>query len=366
MLTDGPDKNWEFVQRFLPRGWQAQAKKLGAFGRGRKINSPETLLRVLLIHLSEGCSLRETVMRAAEGGICNISDVALLKRLKTSSEWFRWMAFGLLSRRQLNLHRPNWLEAFRVRSFDATVVSEPGGTGADWRLHYSLELFGLRCDEFKVTRQNVGESFSNFHFRNGELAIGDRAYSRIKGLRHVQDFGANFLTRYYSRSFSLRFPNGESKLLDRLKELDLGEFGDWSLIATSNKQQEMPLRLCGLKINEKLGEQAVQRAFKEAKKKQKKISEKALEFNRYIILVTSLDEKVAPPKDIFELYRARWQIEIAFKRLKSIIGLGHLPKTDFNSAIAWLHGKLLVALLVQAIVDEGRFFSPWGYPLGNS
>ena len=61
------------------------------------------------------------------------------------------------------------------------------------------------------------------------------------------------------------------------------------------------------------------------------------------------------------LYRARWQIELAFKRLKSILGLGHLPKYDKNSAKAWLHGKLVVAFLAQSIIDCGYCFSPWGY-----
>ena len=67
-----------------------------------------------------------------------------------------------------------------------------------------------------------------------------------------------------------------------------------------------------------------------------------------------------------ELYRIRWQIEIAFKRLKSIMGLGHLPKKDEESLRAWLHGKLFAALLAQAIVDEGAFFFIIGISNANT
>ncbi|MDD5187164.1 MAG: transposase [Methanoregula sp.] len=63
------------------------------------------------------------------------------------------------------------------------------------------------------------------------------------------------------------------------------------------------------------------------------------------------------------LYRMRWQVELAFKRLKSILGQGHLLKTNPESAKAWLYGKMVVALLTSAIVEMGRSFSPRGYPL---
>lgn len=61
------------------------------------------------------------------------------------------------------------------------------------------------------------------------------------------------------------------------------------------------------------------------------------------------------------MYRARWQIELVFKRLKSLAGLGHLKKHDPQAARAWLQGKLLVALLIDALRMASEAFSPWGY-----
>ncbi|MEW6236055.1 MAG: transposase [Candidatus Omnitrophota bacterium] len=95
--------------------------------------------------------------------------------------------------------------------------------------------------------------------------------------------------------------------------------------------------------------------------KQRSLDPEILALHRYIILATSLPESVSM-RQVLELYCVRWQIELAFKRLKFIMGLGHLPKEDDESAKTWLHGKLLVSCLAQAIVDEGHFFSPWGYP----
>ena len=89
------DEDWHIVQNLLPEGWQAKARELGAMQRSRGFSDPGVLLRVLLIHLGQGCSLRETVVRASEGGLIQVSDVAILKRLRGCGEWFKWMADGL-------------------------------------------------------------------------------------------------------------------------------------------------------------------------------------------------------------------------------------------------------------------------------
>jgi hypothetical protein len=82
----------------------------------------------------------------------------------------------------------------------------------------------------------------------------------------------------------------------------------------------------------------------------------------YTFVFTTLDRSFAPAT-VLEIYRGRWQIELAFKRLKSIIALGHLRKTGLEGAKAWLHGKLLVAFLIEALIIAGERFFPWGYPI---
>lgn len=340
------------------------ARPLGVWRRTpRSIASTEALLRLLLIHLADGCSLRETVVRAREGGLADISDVALLKRLKASGEWLRWMAVQLLHRRGVSDVAPVWLSDYRVRAVDATVVCEPGSTGTDWRVHFSLVLFGLNCDEFHLTGPRVGESFARFQISPGDLMMGDRAYGHMKGFRYVLDQGGHFLSRLKNKAFGLRDSSGRDRFLSELlTPLEVGEVGHWPLIAYVKKQSELPLRICAMRMSEEAAEEAIRRATKEQRKKQRVLDAETLALHRYVVLATSLPEAISAPQ-VLELYRARWQIELAFKRMKSIMGLGHLPKEEENSAQAWLHGKLLVAFLAEALIAEGRSFSPWGYPM---
>jgi hypothetical protein len=365
MRDDERDDNWLLLKRFLPAGWAEQAKRLGALRRQRKVASAEQLLRVLLIHLVDGCSLRETVARAREGKLAEMSDVALLKRLRAASEWLRWMALELLARRGCAIERPDWLAGYRVRSVDATVVSEPGSTGTDWRLHYSLELFALKCDHFQLTEPDKGESLLNFPVVPGDLLIGDRMYGTLNGFWHVRNSGGDFIVRIRSKAFPLYVPGSERKidLLARLRKLRIGEAREWLVEARSPDHKPMLLRVCAIRKSREAAEASVRRRLEQARVKQQSVSAKALEWQRYVVSATSVDSERLSAEQVLQCYRIRWQSEIAFKRLKSIMGLGHLPKVDTESARAWLHGKILAALLVQTIVDEGRLFSPWGYPL---
>src|SRR3954469_17518177 len=76
------DEDWQLVEALLPDGWMEKARELQAFRRARGIENPRALLRVMLIHLAEGCGLRETAARASLAGLAEVSDVALLKRLR--------------------------------------------------------------------------------------------------------------------------------------------------------------------------------------------------------------------------------------------------------------------------------------------
>lgn len=356
-------ENWDLLTQFFPNGWESKARQLGAVTRLRKFGSVSDLLRLLLIHLADGCSMREATVRAKQGGIVDISDVAFLKRLRVSSEWFRWMSLELLKRRGIKLEPPKWIKAYNVRSVDASVICEPGATGTDWRLHYCIQLFGLQCDQFILSKQNLGESFVNFDIRKNDLIIGDRAYGRPTGLWYVKNSGGYFIARIKNKAFTIYGRNNrELNLLEKLKGLSIGETIDLNIKANTKECPDFKMRLCAIRKSDEEATKSMKKAEKEHRKKQRMVNEETIELHRYVILVTSLPKRISAFK-VLELYRVRWQIEIAFKRLKSILGLGHLPKKDEESCKAWLHGKIFVALLAQSIVDEGHFFSPWGYPI---
>src|SRR5581483_3830182 len=117
--------DWNIVCQHLPPGWQEQAYATQALCRARGFPDAAVLLRTLLVHLAGGCSLRETVTTAKLAGWCDVSAVALFKRLRAAEPWLRWMANELWQRAPT----PALPNGYRVRAIDATTVSVPGSVG---------------------------------------------------------------------------------------------------------------------------------------------------------------------------------------------------------------------------------------------
>ncbi len=354
-------EDWEVLQGFLPDGWQSKARELGAVVRYRKFVDAEGLLRTLLIHLAEGCSLRLTAAKARFGNITSISDVALLKRLNKCGEWFRWMALGVMEKWFRKLPAVVFGENSRIRLIDASTIQEPGSTGTTWRVHYSIQLPSLRCDEVYVTDPKIGESFTNFKVHGGELLVADRAYCTPRGIHHVIDNGGDVLVRMKHRVAMVDKQGERFQLLPHLRTLRVNKLGEWDAFVPF-EQRLVPGRICAIKKSKDATEKARKAIEKEARKKGRQVTPDTLEAAAYIFVFTTLGREISPSQ-VLEMYRGRWQIELAFKRLKSILGLGHLRKTDIEGAKAWIHGKLLVAFLVEAMIAAGESFFPWGYPL---
>lgn len=353
----GLGEDWEVIETVLPEGWQEAAKRTGALIRTRGFDSAATLLRVLLIHLVDGCSLRETAVRAQAGGLAKVSDVALLGRLRGSGEWFRWMVEQMSQR--LSSASQEVLPGKRVRLVDASVVCEPGATGSTWRLHYMIDLSTLACEQVQVTLPEEGETLTRFTVRAGDVLMADRGLAHRRGIRHVVAHEGEVIVRMNLISVPLEDAKGRSMaLLPRLRKLAIGQARAWPAVIR-DEHGSMSVRVCALKKSAEQTRKSQEKVRQIASRKGRELQPDTLEAAGYVVVLTTLPE--VPPARILELYRHRWQIELAFKRLKSLLHLGHLKKTDPVGAKAWLQGKLFVATLIETLIAVGERFSPWGY-----
>lgn len=347
----------------LPRGWQTAALTSGALLRARKVADPETLLRVLLLHIAAGLSLRQASVRARLQGLAELSDVALLKRLRGAGEWLRRLSSELAQQTWGRRPWPLLAQGYRLRAIDASTMQEPGATGTDWRLHYSLELPSLCCDHLELTDAHGGESLTRFPLQPKDLLLADRGYCRRAELAAVQAAQAHYLVRLHSTSVPLSDRQGTPLgLLSLVRSLQGFEPAGWE-VYFEHEGSRFTARLCALRRSAAATAREVAEVQESARKKRTKPSAQRLELAGYVLVLTSLPEHDATTAQVLELYRLRWQIELAFKRLKSLLHVGQLHTLDPTSSRAWLQGKMLTALLIERLLLESEIFSPWGYPL---
>jgi hypothetical protein len=358
-------EDWEVIETLLPEGWKEKCKELKAYQLNRAFDGPGDLLRTMLIHCAQGHSFRTTAAIAEEGGLATLSDVALNKRLRLCSDWLRWLTQGVAQKWLVQKAPSDCATTKRVKVADASTVQEPGSKGTSWRIHYALELSSLQCNEITITGKEVGESFKNFTVEEGDLWIGDRAYAKPPGIAHVLLHGGDVLVRVGWNSQQLYDENGRRFDLFRyLRQLRLHQVGDCLVFIAHNKSL-IAGRICALRKSVSAADRERKRILKESSKKGRKTKPETLEAAGYTFVFTTLDQSISA-ETVLTIYRTRWQIELAFKRLKSLLGLGRLHNKNPESAKAWLYGKFLAACIIEALAVVSERFFPWGYQVGKT
>jgi hypothetical protein len=231
-------------------------------------------------------------------------------------------------------------------------------------LHYAIELPGLFCEQAELTDSKGGESLCRYKIRKGDLILGDRNFCKAGQIRHVLGHEAEVLLRWHSTALPVF--DGEGNPVDVAAWLTgLGSRQCAQRVVTI-KGQSRPMRLCALRVSSKVAQRQRASVYESARMNGRKPSALSLLLCDYIVVVTSLPEESFDARCVLRLYRLRWQIELAFKRLKSLLGTGHVPKTDPRSSRSWLQSKLLTCLLIEKIILESEVFSPWGFLLPDA
>lgn len=350
---------WAIIEALLPANWRQAAHEQKAFRRARYMKDPGELLRVLLFHAVNDGGLRETVAQARSSGIARMSQVALLKRLRTSGAWLTWLSGKLCEALRDHPCLPGRL---RPRAFDSTTVQGPASKGTDWRVHYALDLTTLNCDWCEVTDAHGAELLERTPMQPGDVILADRNYLRPVGVRAARKAGAHVLLRLRWRHAAMRTKEGRVfRALQHAKRLKVGQVGQWSVKLQDPQGTAISGRVVITRLPALLAAKAERQALRKSVKKQKHVDPRSLQAAHYVMLFTTLPGRFLTAAALLNLYRFRWQIELAFKRLKQLLKIGHLPHKDVPSAKSWILVKLVIALLLDTLYRNARAISPWGY-----
>jgi hypothetical protein len=340
----------------MPQGWEEKAKELGALERGREIKNAVDLLRLVFIYLTEGKSFSGTAALLALSGICSITKKAVFTRFQKCGDWLQWLCEHIYLNNKAIRETPEWLGERKVYLVDASDEPVHGSDKADYRLHYAIGLLDLGMKEMALTGTEQGEKVSNFEtFGENDIVIGDRAYCSKQGIEYLSRKNSGFLFRFGTKRFKVYNRQGRKvNVLGYFKGLRPGESGKKTLYYEYEGEYR-PITFCALRKTKGAEKKGLESLRKTRRRKggKKELSAAQIRYNRYVIVVTSISD--ASAELILDLYRQRWQIELVFKRLKSLFKYHEIPVHVEASARSWFYGKLLLAALCETWVNKGRF-----------
>lgn len=338
--------------KFLPKNYKTLCWEHKAMTRHRGIQDEEELL-ILSMFYSYGHSLMEVKNYAKTEFNTTISDVGFMKRFNRCNDWIKNIILEMLGNEVIKYDVPEKLKDYKVLAVDASDVRQKGAVQKLFHLQYAVNLFTLSSESFKITPQEQGETLKNFNFRNNTIVIADRDYASMTGIEYCLENQTDFILRIKNKAFNLYNEKGEVIELSSMLK-DVTEQSCDFILYYKYKNKLKPIRFCAVRKSREEIEIEKKRILQKESKKQISLSDDTKFTHQYFFVVTSLGKEFTSD-EILRLYRLRWQVEMVFKRYKSILKLGSIPtKTDISSLV-WLNCKMLIALLIEKILSEVDF-----------
>ncbi len=335
------------------------ARETKALVRARVIANAVDLLRLVLAYCLGDRGLRSTAAWASSVGLADISNVALLYRLQRCGDWL-----ASLVGQALTSTAPRAARGRLIRLIDGTAVPKKGASAHKrnelWRIHSAFDLPAERFGHFELTDEKGGERVDRIPVVKGEIRIADRAYLQPDRMAGVLDEGGDLLVRAgWKNARWLDHEEAPVDLLAVFRQAAASGLIDQPIWIGRTQGPPLALRLVAIKKSEQAAEAARRKARRQAQREGYQVSEGTLIAASWVILVTSLAVEDFSTADILALYRLRWRIELAFKRLKSVIGLRGPPGGDPRSAKPYILTHLLIILLLEPIVDQFEDSPHW-------
>jgi hypothetical protein len=352
------EQDWQMlVEQHLPADLEAQARQLKAFQRARGLPSALLLLRGLLYYVLSHSSLRDLSAWSRLIGLTSkvISSQAWHQRLLASADWLLWLFNTLLAAPKRSFRGPSQ----RILLVDATHVSCRDKRADRWRLHCAYDLLAGRLAWVRISTQHVGEGFAHVLLQAGDILVGDGAYSRAKQLLAVAAADAFALVRYSAAHLPLYAPGAPAWTREYrldvpawLRTLPPGLYERQALVV--EQEDCLPVRLIALVLPEEQATALRRQKQRQARAKGRTLSEQALFLAGFVLLVTTLPAQQWSKEQLLELYRARWQIEVLFKRIKAVLALHILPAQTPQSAQAMIYALLVAWMLIEDDIENLR------------
>jgi DDE family transposase len=342
-----PDTIFAELLKDLPSEFEPLAREFKAFARARKIKSVAELLRVVLLFAGLDWSEREIAANVVlvNPEIQSLADQSVHDRLRACLPWLQAILPKLIEHTPL----PELPSGLRLVAIDASDLTAPGQTKVSWRLHLMLDLVSLQLICLRLTDVHTGETLINFEFQAGDVALCDRGYSHRKGVAHLVESGGEAVVRYNPHHIPVEDRAGHPlNVAQALSDSEPGETRTLEARFTAPNRKTYRVWIHAYRLHQEAAGAARRRCLRAGKRGKYTPKQETLFLAEFVMVLTTVWPEVLSAETVLALYRCRWQVELLFKRYKSLLDLDQLrARAESPLGKVWLCGKLIYACLIE-------------------
>jgi hypothetical protein len=363
--TATPADSWnsELLPR-LPAHHASQARTLKAFQRKRAFQQPSDLLRGVLLYALAPFGFRYLGAWGVLTDVADLSAAGWHDALIRSSAWLLWLIGELL----VATDRPVFITQRirgRVWVVDASTLGQVGKSGDAWRLHLGFDLIAGQVGQVHLTDRHTGERLEQYALLPGDLVLLDAGYGYRPTLITAQRLLADVLVPFTPSTCPLQTSTGQAlDVLAWLRQDGLAIRARQAWWCYDGKRGQV--RVIAKRLADHQRRAAERRLLRNASQHGRAVSDVALFLCGWMLLLTTLREDSWSLEELLWLYRARWQVELLFKRMKQLLQLRRIRSISREGAEATIRALLVAWLLQEAssrelhALLEGLYRAPCG------
>jgi hypothetical protein len=178
----------------------------------------------------------------------------------------------------------------------------------------------------------------------GSLYLADLGFWCPERLNRLENQGVSWISRV---------PAGTTLSVDGQPREDVADFLKRQTADRVDQQvllgeKAFSFRLVAVRCPEHIANERKRKLRQKSKKRGRQPSQRQLILCEWLVLVTSLSVEEFSIEELWTLYRVRWQIELVFKRWKSLMGLDKSrARTNGYRQLTEVYAKLLGCLVTH-------------------
>lgn len=262
-----------------------------------------------------------------------------------------------------------------IKIFDSTMIELPDKLETTWKgfngdgsksgLKISC-MYSLYTKAFlNMTIFNEVDKDTKFNeialknINKNEIAIADLGFFSNNFFKAIMEKHAYFISKvkrncaYYVEDSSKKNNFRKIDILDLLEGSD-GSI-DTYLYLGVKKNIRIKCRLVAEALPDKVANTRLRKLNAAASQKGETVKKRDKELSKWIIMITNIEPEKLTVKDILNIYRIRWQIELIFKCWKSYAGLKNLKNIGKSYVECILYGKLILILFLYELYSSMNY-----------